>query len=153
MLNGWLSTSVLAISIVLAIPIAAKANNIVAECDDPQGVVFYSSKLESTEKFGSKPRFFLDTEDKALTVFWDSYVDPKLLGQAIDYFQLKSKGEQAMVIFQNQDQITAMRTDMQGVYLYTLYPKLELGVFSAHRHWTSGETASNMYYGKCKFLR
>lgn len=64
-----------------------------------------------------------------------------------------AKAVKATIVYKSEDQITATKTDELGFYVYTLSPKLEIGVFSAHRHWKTGDTAANMYHGRCKFTQ
>lgn len=132
--------------------VTAEPRLVTIECNDPSGIVYYSSKLDKAERFGSAPKFILDSSDPLhLVVLWGSYIDSRLPENYVDALELKAKAVKATIVYRSDDQITATRTDELGLYVYTLYPKLERGVFSAHRHWTTGETAANMYYGPCKF--
>jgi hypothetical protein len=156
LVKGILRVGLLVVLILCAVTSKASAASrlITVECEDPQGITVYGGKPEIAERFGSAPKFILDTSDPMqMTVFWGSYVSPRLPEQFVDKFGLRPSAVKATIMFRNEDQITATRTDQQGLYVYTLYPKLEIGVFSAHRHWTTGETAANMYYGRCKFIQ
>lgn len=134
--------------------VGAQSRLVTVECGDPQGVVFYNSKLDVAERFGSAPKFILDSSDSThLIVLWGSYIDSRLPENMVGELGLRAKAVKATIVYRSEDQITATRTDELGLYAYTLYPKLEIGVFSAHRHWTTGETAAHMYHGRCKFTQ
>jgi len=150
----WVGLLVVLILCVVDPEASAASRPITVECDDPQGVTLYSGKQDISERFGSAPKFILDASDpKQMIVLWGSHVDSRLPEQFVDKLGLRPSAVKATIVFRDEDQITAMRTDQQGLYVYTLYPKLEIGVFSAHRHWTTGETAANMYHGQCKFTQ
>jgi hypothetical protein len=137
----------------MVLQVGAASRLVTIGCGDPQGVTFYGSKLDIAERFGSAPKFILDPSDPIhLIVLWGSYIDSRLPEHFVDELELRAKAVKATIVYRSEDQITATRTDGQGLYVYTLYPKLEVGVFSSHRHWTTGETAAHMYYGHCKFL-
>lgn len=132
----------------------AESRVVTVECDDPQGVTFYRGKQDIVERFGSAPKFIFDSSDRMhLIVLWGSYIDSRYPENSVDELGLRAKALKATIVYRSEDQITATRTDELGLYVYTLYPKLEIGVFSAHRHWTTGETAANMYHGQCKFTQ
>lgn len=134
--------------------VGAASRLITMDCNDPQGVTFYSSKIDIAERFGSAPKFILDPSDPMhLIVLWGSYIDSRLPENVVDELELRAKAAKATIVYRSEDQITATRADEQGLYVYTFYPKLKIGVFSAHRHWTTGETAANMYYGQCNFTQ
>lgn len=156
LIRGALWVGLLAVLILCTVaPEASAASRpTTVECDDPQGVTLYGGKQDMAERFGSAPKFILDASDpKQMIVLWGSYVDSRLPEQSVDKLGLRPSAVKATIVFRDEDQITATRTDQQGLYVYTLYPKLEFGVFSAHRHWTTGETAANMYHGECKFTQ
>lgn len=133
---------------------SAVSQLITVECDDPRGVTFYGGKHDIAERFGSAPKFILDANNPMqMVVLWGSYIDSRLPEHFVDKLDLRPSAVKATIMFRDEDQITATRTDQQGLYVYTLYPKLGIGVFSAHRHWTTGETAANMYHGRCKFIQ
>jgi hypothetical protein len=151
-----LRVGLLVVPVLCAVgPKASAASRLITvECEDPQGITFNGSKHDVAERFGSAPKFILDASDpEQMIVLWGSYVDSRLPEQFVDELRLRPSAVKGTIMFRNEDQITATRTDQQGLYVYTLYPKLEIGVFSAHRHWTTGETAANMYHGRCKFVQ
>lgn len=155
-LATWVRGSALSALLIFSAvsQVVAASERTTVDCDDPQGATFYGSKFETAERFGSKPQFVLDRGDPIhLIVLWGSYIDPRLPEHAVDKLALRAKAMKASIVYRSEDQITATRSDEQGVYVYTLYPKLGVGVFSAHRHWTTGETAAHMYYGHCKFTQ
>lgn len=150
----WVDLLAVLILCVVAPEASAASRSITVECDDPRGITLYSGKQEIAERFGSAPKFILDPSDpKQMIVLWGSYVDSRLPEEFVDKLKLRPSAVKATIVFRDEDQITATRTDQLGLYVYTLYPKLEVGIFSAHRHWTTGETAANMYHGECKFTQ
>ena len=155
-ISRYLKAALPVVLVFLAIvsQVDAESRLVTVECGDPQGVVFYSSNLDVAERFGSVPKFILDSSDPTqLIVLWGSYIDSRLPENSVDELGLRAKAVKATIVYKSEDQITATRTDELGLYIYTLYPKREVGVFSAHRHWTTGDTAANMYHGRCKFTQ
>jgi hypothetical protein len=126
----WVALLVVLIPCAVAPESGAASRSITVECDDPQGITLYGGKQDMAERFGSAPKFILDASDpKQMLVLWGSYVDSRLPEQFVDKLGLRPSAVKATIVFRDEDQITATRTDQQGLYIYTLYPKLEIGVF------------------------
>jgi len=148
---------------LVAIPGLAWSELVTVNCDDPKGFKLthgpnlpgeppWNNLEQVAERFGSKPSFILDTEDpEHLLVLWGSYIAPELPPEAVEMFDLKAKAKKAMVVYRNDHQVTSIEKYQQGMYMYSLYPKLSYGVFSLHRNYTTGAAAPWMYYGPCTF--
>ena len=151
--------------IMIATPGIAMSELITVNCDDPKGFTVthgpnlpgnppWDNEVSLRERFGSKPSFILDTDDpEQLLVLWGSYIHPRLRDKDIEMLDLRAKAKRAIVVYRNANQITAIEKYQGGVYMYSLHPKLEYGVFSLHRNYKTGAAAPYLYYGACTFHR
>ena len=131
----------------------ATAAMVTITCEDPAGINLYhgpdpitgkavESEATSSSRFGDRPRFILDTEHpEYLLVLWRGYI-PEDLEPLLDPKVLAEKATKATIVARDADQITAIEVHSQGVYAYSLFPKLSYGVFSNHARYTNGQIAS-----------
>ncbi len=144
---------------------AAEPPLVTITCDDPEGfLVVHGQNLlrgpgihheaETAERFGSKPTFILDPlRPKKLIVLWGSYIPPGVSRALVQALDLEGKVEEAEIVFHDERQITAIQLYEYGVNTYTLYPRIDYGIFTKSGHWvTEEQTASAwIYYGRCSF--
>lgn len=142
----------------------AQASLVTITCDDPEGfLIFHGENIlrgpgihheaVTAERFGSKPTFILDSKrpDKMI-VLWGSYIAEGLAEELIEALDLEAEANEALVVFRDEDQITAIEPYEQGVYTYSLYPKLNYGIYTKSGHWATEEHAvAWIYYGTCSF--
>ena len=140
------------------------ASILTVTCEDPEGFhVEYGENMLKGQgiykdawraaRFGSKPTFLIDsTRPDRMFVIWGSGV-PREIPEVIIKKWLPTKAEEFQIISQDEDQVTAIQVYPGGVAMYSLYPKLEYGVFTEHREWATEEehAAAWIYYGRCTF--
>ena len=151
---------------VLLASLAASAEStfVTINCDDPEGFlidhgenplrgpgIYHEAK--TTERFGSKPTFILDSKrPNKLIVLWGSYIPPGVSQDLVRRLDLETKAGEAEIVFRNDRQITGIESYEQGVYTYSLYPKLNYGIFTTSAHWVIDEHATaSINYGRCSF--
>lgn len=154
--------------IVALSPAIAFADLMTIRCEDPLGSFLFhgpdiydgqfKSRVTPTERFGSSPTFLLDSRSPTrLTVLWGSATPPGMpaeLKKALESDPKHAgKASDATIVFQSDDQFTAVERYDQGVYLYSLFPKLGYGVFSDHGHALNGQVKVNTFYGTCQFIK
>jgi hypothetical protein len=148
--------ALLVFSLTVSVWIAEAKSIVTVSCGEPTGSNFsYGSgpfgtgmKLKS-QKDGFKgvnPVFIIEeAKPDTMLVIWG---DTKALGSAAE-----TKAKEAVIILQTAEQISAVERYDQGVWLYSLYPKLGIGYFSVQKHWLGGLSISSSYYSFCKFSR
>jgi hypothetical protein len=62
------------------------------------------------------------------------------------------KAKQYPIVHLSLDQISAIASNSNEVWVYSLYPKLGYGIFSRHMHYNGLEhLVVNTFYSKCRF--
>lgn len=141
-------------------PIFAEPSSILTiKCEAPKGFRFDAGpdeffnlpkhKIEKSEDgvSGMEPTFIYDQKNpKQLLVFW---------GPPRDFSSfVEAKATKADVIYSDYKRLTAIEALGEGVtFMYTFYPRNELGYFSFHGGNTTGGAIAKTFYAICKFLK
>ena len=127
-------------------------------CDSPKGKRYdYGKGLlghektkfqESADSFtDSNPIFVLDNNTPTeLSVIWG---DTKSIPKAM---QRPTIAAQHPIVPFSKGQITAVNDYDNGVWVYSLFPKLGYAVFTRQSNWAEGQHATgSVLYAKCEF--
>lgn len=147
------------LSSLLAAQLAWSEPLLTVTCEPPRGRrvdygqgAFGTEKTkleEGTDSFtGVNPVFIIDggTPDQVTVIWGDSKGIPKAM-------QLPTKAQQPPIVHFSAGQITAVYNYGNGVWVYSLFPKLAFGVFTRQSHLgPEGHHATgSMLYAKCQF--
>lgn len=126
-------------------------------CDAPKGSrVAYGSNYSKDDKLelsaepdsmaGVKPVFIYDDQDpKMMAIIWG---DTQIEGVETQ----PPKAVKGIIVHLSDQQISVLETNPNGVWLHSLYPDLEFGVFHRATHHSVGiQLISNLFYARCKF--
>ncbi len=97
---------------------------------------------------GVNPIFLLDGENpQEMIVIWG---DTKVEGVPEEL--IRSDAKKLPIVHLSENQITAVESYSNGVWVHSLYPKLGFGVFTRQTHYTGVEHAIGaVFYSKCRF--
>ena len=146
--------------VVLVVDVEA-GSVLTATCESPKGLrIDYGmdiqtldpNKLEfSQDSFtGVKPVFIVDGDKKTMLVIWGN-TEPPGIPEAL----VRPPGaKEYAIVHWSLDQITAVESNSNGVWVYSLYPKLRYGIFTRQTHWTGGgHLIGVVYHSKCRFAK
>lgn len=135
------------------------APRLTVTCDDPQGTttLYESGLLELGEQRwetlptvypGAHPTFVLDeATPHILHVTWGTSPDETVAAPS------PPPAVEATLLLEARGQMTAVYAGAQTVWIYSLFPKLSIGVFAAHSHFLMGYTSrSTSTYAPCQFV-
>ena len=108
-------------------------------------------ELETSEDSftGVNPTFLVNRQKpERMTVIWG---DTKVEGLPEELMRTP-EAKEFPIVHSSEDQITAVEAYSNGVWVYSLYPKLGFGVFTRQTHYTGVEHAIGaVFYSKCRF--
>jgi hypothetical protein len=135
------------------------APRLTVTCDDPQGTttLYDSGLLELGEQrwetlptlyAGAHPTFLLDdATPQILYGTWGAAPDETMAAPS------PPPSVAATIVLESRGQITAVFAGAQTVWIYSLFPKLGIGVFTSHSHFPMDYTSrSTSTYAQCQFV-
>lgn len=98
---------------------------------------------------GSTPIFIVNDDNRTMTVVWGG---TKIPGVPLELSAPSAK--EAKIVYRSDEQITAIEILPGGIWVYSLYPELEYGLFTRQTHWMLGKhLVGNLFHSKCTFKR
>jgi hypothetical protein len=135
------------------------APRLTVTCDDPQGTttLYESGLLELGEQrwetvptvyANAHPTFVLDeATPQRLHVTWGASPNETTVPPS------PPPSAEAMMLLEARGQITAVFSGAQTVWIFSLFPKLGIGYFTAHSHFPMGYSSrSTSTHAPCQFV-
>lgn len=151
----------LLVSALLCAGVKAEAKPVLtATCEPPTGPrIDYGDEKIGTrsepklkvqeDSFTGITPIFIVNDDETMTVVWGG---TKV--QGVPEEMSAPSAMEAKIIYRSDEQITALEIVSGGIWVYSLYPELEYGVFTRQVHWMLGKhLIGTLFHSKCAFKR
>ncbi len=165
----WLLVCLCAMSIMLLATTSHAKPFLTATCEEPRGPrIDYGAPLlgdqsirnleESEDGFSDiNPVFIIDDQDtQSLTVLWGN-IKPFEDARKAAPPELKNiipplEAKQYPIVFFSADQISAVDVTSNGIWAFSLFPKLKYGIYSRVTHRVIGaHILGALYHSRCDF--